>query len=138
MDKKKAKNMRETITLYREGAALVTTKEGGIAEKEYEVVEDREDNGDRVITLKRIDRSATVSKVKTLAAAIAKGLGDPRSRTLKGLLQDLLIEYWDEDIDSMYERVVVKGEPVKAREGCFKILIGDGRRKDAGEIMIRE
>jgi len=42
----------------------------------------------------------------------------------------------DKDVATMHKKVVLGKAPVKHREGCFKIIIGDGRRKNHHEIQL--
>ena len=46
-------------------------------------------------------------------------------------------EEWPESIQDIYDKLR-SGMPAKAKEGCFKLVIGDGRAKDSREIMLRD
>lgn len=65
-------------------------------------------------------------------------LGEPTSRTLKKLLSDVFFDYFPEAIERLYNKIVEKGVRVKEKEGCLKLVIGDGRCKDSEEIMFRD
>jgi len=57
---------------------------------------------------------------------------------VREILFDVLKAYEDKEVDRLYRYVVELDEPVKPREGCYKVIVGDGRRKDSFHIMMRE
>ena len=106
-------------------------------DKEYAIVSDLiNDNGERVIILKEKDLTGFYDKISELVNLIMASLGET-SPVLKGLLNDYFHEHREKTIENII-RKLNKGASVKAKEGCFKIIIGDGRRKNSEEIMLRE
>lgn len=106
-------------------------------DKEYTIVSDSvNDNGERVIILKERDLGAFYKKIDELVDLIMTSLGET-SPVLKGILLDHFHEYKEKTIDSITKKLK-KGASVKAKEGCFKIIIGDGRRKNSEHIMLRQ
>lgn len=128
---------KEALTLYKEGFALMKREAGAHIDKEYEIVSDKTEEGTRTLVLKEKDTAEMQKRVRVLVDVIMKGLGET-SKTLEKLLYDTLIDYWDESIERIYNKIVLKKEPVKARAGCFAIIIGDGRKKNAERIDLRE
>jgi hypothetical protein len=130
------KRLKENISFYHGNLAMAGLREGEIPRHEYDVVSDKMEEGVRTIQLKERDRAAFFDKCKKLADAIAEKIGEGESKTFKALLFDALKHYWDTDIDRIYDSVVSGKTPVKARKGCFAIIIGDGRRKSADIIQL--
>ena len=92
----------------------------------------------RVISLSPLDTKPIEEKVRLVTEGILEALGEIDSKTMRTLLTDQLKSYWDDDIEDMYTKVVVKKEKVKTRPGCFRIIIGDGRKKGHGEIQLTD
>ncbi len=92
--------------------------------------------GERTIVLKKQDRKNIDKKREEVIEGLLKGLKE-KSKALRGLLDDVLQDTWDENIENLYERVIVKKQKVSIGDGCFKLSIGDGRRKNSTEIMLR-
>lgn len=93
--------------------------------------------GERTIILKKQDRKNIDKKRKEVIEGILNGLKEKASKALRGLLDDVLQDTWDENIENLHERVIVKKQKVSIGDGCFKISIGDGRRKNSTELMLR-
>lgn len=132
------KRIKENLSIYKGFVLSGSGREGEIPKHEYEIMEDKTEEGVRTLVLKEKDLTEHLSKVKELADTIAEKIGESDSKAMKALLFDALKHYWDEDIEQMYKRVVLseKPPPVKARKGCFEIIIGDGRRKNADIIKL--
>ena len=128
---------KESISLYRQGYAYMGKRPDGHIEKEYDIVQDETVGGVRTIVLKERDLVPRLEKVRTLANMIAERIGEGSSRVVKELLFDALKDYEDKPFDRLY-RQVSKDEPIKSKEGCFKIIVGDGRKKNSTHIMLRE
>jgi len=127
----------ETFSLYKEGRAFSAKKEGRHLIGDYDIVSDATDaEGNRIITLKPHDLSGHLKNLDKLVDLLSKKL-DPDSKLFPKLLRDTLVDYSEKDIERMLNKVEKKKEKVSAQEGCFKIYIGDGRRKKSEEIMIR-
>lgn len=129
---------KESISLYRQGYAFMGKDPEGHIVMEYDIVRDDTVEGVRTIVLKERDLKPLHDRVRELAGVITERIGESGSKVVRNLLFDALRDYEPRLIDKLYQRIVVKGEPVKPREGCFKIIVGDGRRKDSTHIMLRE
>jgi len=103
----------------------------------YKIVSDKTKGSKRILILELQDRKEIERKKREIIETIAKATKD-NSETFKALLDDALSDYIDSAILEMHARVVKKKQPVKVKEGCFKIVVGDGRKKNHGEIMLRE
>jgi hypothetical protein len=90
----------------------------------------------RTIVLKEKGIEEYKDKVDEIVALMMKKMGET-SKTVEGLLKDALIDYQPKYLDKLL-KMLQKGEPVKVKEGCFKVIIGDGRRKNSEQIMLRE
>ena len=129
---------KESITFYRDGSAMMGKHPGTHIDKEYDVVQDQTDEtGVRTIVLQERDLAPLRRKARKLADAIAAKLGEGDSTTVKGLLYDVFTDYHEKTMDKLL-RMIAAGKPVKVREGCFKVVIGDGRKRNSGVIMLRE
>ena len=129
---------KESITFYRDGSAMMGKLPGTHIDKEYDVVQDQTDGvGIRTIVLREKDLAPVREKARKLADVIAAKIGESGSATVKDLLFDVFRDYDEKTIDKLLKSIAA-GQPVKVREGCFKVVIGDGRRKDRDEIMLRE
>ncbi len=106
-------------------------------DRHYKIVSDRSKGKKRTLVLELQDRKEMERKKREIIETIAKATKD-NSETFKALLNDALSDYIDSAISEMHARVVEKKQPVKVQEGCFKIVVGDGRKKNHGEIMLRE
>lgn len=104
---------------------------------EYKVVSDETKEGVRTLILQEKDRTSQKEKARKLSNLLAERLGEGESTTIKELLYDLFKDYYEKELDGLLKKVE-KGEPVKASEGCFKIIIGDGRTKRSEHIMLRD
>lgn len=127
---------RESISLFKGYAYLGRGRDPHIA-KEYDIVQDVTAEGVRTIVLRERDLTAYRAKVDEAVDLLLERLDEADSRTTRGLLRDVLGDYEERRLDEII-RKARSGWPVKVREGCFKILIGDGRRKSGIEIMLRE
>jgi len=131
------KRIKETISIHRSG--LTFTRKGDTSAHisgEYSSAQEVREDGTRIITLTPLDTQTTKDRIKAITETILEALGEEDSKAMRGLLLDHLREYWDDIIEDMYKKVVLNREEVKLREGCFKIIIGDGRRKDHNEIQL--
>ena len=99
---------------------------------------EKSDDGTLTIVLKPRDMKEIKRKLNKLVNTLAVKLNEPDSKVVKGILKDKLSEFWDEDVEELYNKVVVENQSVKAKEGCFKIIIGDQRRKNSDAIMLRD
>lgn len=98
-------------------------------------------DGTRTIVIKKIsqEEDAKFKKMKDeLIKVIAEQNGEEASKSFKKLLEDVFSDNWRAHIVELHRMVVVDKQPAKVREGCFKIVIGDGRKKSSKEIMIRD
>jgi hypothetical protein len=129
---------KESISLYKQGYAFMGKDPVGHIVAEYDIIRDETVEGIRTIVLKERDLKPFYRRVRELADAIAERIGEGESKVVKDLLFDALHDYESRLIDKIYRRVVVRGEPVKPQEGCFKIIVGDGRRRNSVHIMLRE
>ena len=130
---------KETITFYRKGFALAKTREEGNITGDYDVLENTIDkDGIRTIKLKPQDKSQHIANVKELVSAMLEKMGEEESKAFRDLLEDTLVDYEAEEVERMLKKVKGEDKPVKARKGCFQVIIGDGRRKDAEIIQLRE
>jgi hypothetical protein len=112
------------------------------AEVEYSILEDsRTIDGVRVIKLKETYITERERKLKEIIDTVAKNIGESESKVFKAILKDAIIvrlaviDEWNETIDDLYDRVVIKKEKVKASPGCYSIIIGDGRTNKAETII---
>lgn len=130
--------MKENITICYGGAVFAGKREGGHITGEYTMVSDNvAEDGTRTIVLKTVDQTEHIQHAKELTELIAEKLGESESKLMRGLLYDTLIDYRDEVIISMIKDIKGKNKPVRAREGCFRIHIGDGRRHNSHCLELR-
>ncbi len=137
MGTSKAKD-KESITFYDKGFALAGKAGSTHTNKEYSILRDETVEGVRTIVLKTVDESKKKKKVKELTKALAAAVGEEDSKVFRALIKDVLNDYWDDTLDKLYNMVIKDQMPVKAAEGCFKLIIGDGRKSSSEEIMLRE
>lgn len=130
--------VKEHISFYRRGVAYAAKREGGHITGDYDILKDETIEGTRTIVLKERDRKEFIQKVKELSKTLAEKLGEGESKTFIKILEDVFIDYEDEHLYKLHERVVQGKEPVKTREGCFRIIIGDGRKTSSAIIDIRD
>lgn len=128
----------ETITLYKERKEALASTRVGHVEKEFNLISDEVgEDGVRVIRMKPKDLTE-LNKIKNeVVDAIAKKVGD-EGKVFKKILLDTLGDYNESSIRRIHSKVVLGKVPVKASPGCFEIIIGDGRKKTADIIRIRE
>ena len=112
-------------------------------EENHILVSDRMDThtGIRTISIKQVsneEKAKFQALKKELINVLAEKSGEAGSPSFKKILDDVLSDNWHAHIRDLYRMVVKEGKSVKVKEGCFKIVIGDGRRKSSKEIMIRE
>jgi len=126
----------EHISLYLGRKALIAK---GVSRhiSEFDVVSDQTgDDGTRTIVIKPADKTEHLKRCKELAGKMVERLGEGENKLLRAMLYDTLRDYKDSDVEDMYKKVVLGEAPVKHREGCFKIIIGDGRRRGHHEIQL--
>ena len=128
---------KETITLHRNKTALTGKPPSTHIEKEYNVLKDETLEGMRTIVLQEKDLSIQHEKARKLADTIAEEVGEGKSKAFKGMLFDIFRDYYEKTIDKLL-KMIERGESVKVKEGCFKVIIGDGRKNSSEEIMLRE
>ena len=127
---------KHSVTFYRNSTALMGKRPDGHVDKEYTVLKDETFAGTRTIVLQERDPEPFLEKVKSAADMIAERIGEGQSKTMRNLLVDVLTDYDEKSLDRVLRRLA-RGDKVSTREGCFKILVGDGRRRNCEEIMIR-
>lgn len=129
---------KENMSFYKNEVLTTKGRSSHIA-NEYLIESDTtEEDGTRVIRLKPKDKTEFLAKARELANAIAERIGEGKSKLFKNMLFDLLKEYEEKSLHRIYKRVMAGKEPVRAEEGCFKIIIGDGRRRNHDEIQLVE
>ena len=128
---------KESISLYKDRALLGKGRSPHI-DKEYEILEDKQEGDVRTIILKEKDLKPYWERVQKLVDIMADKLGEGESKAFKGLLFDALKDFEEKPFDKLYRQVVEGERPVKVREGCFKLIVGDGRKGDSWHIMLRE
>ena len=130
----------EQIVLADTGVAVGSRDKTGVfrhSTEDYVVLSDDYDTeGNRIIKLARRDMSGYNSQIKEIVRMVSNQLGEV-GKPFKQLLTDVLKEEWPESIQDIYDKLR-SGMPAKAKEGCFKLVIGDGRAKDSREIMLRD
>jgi len=129
--------IKEDFSVYRDGTVYQSKGRSDHIAKEYTLVRDETYQGHRVIELQEKDLTTLQEKAKRLANLIADKIGEGKSKTVKDILFDVLKDYFEKSLDQLLKKIE-KGEPVRAKEGCFKIVIGDGRTKKSDHIMLRE
>ena len=106
---------------------------------EYDIVSDVTSEDDiRTIVIKPSDKTEHLRLCAELANKLVEKLGEGENKLLRTMLLDTLRDYKDKDIQDMHKKVVLGKAPVKYREGCFKIIIGDGRKANHHAIMLIE
>ena len=132
------KNPKENMSFYGDKKAIATV---GISKHlhEYDIVSEKtDDDGTRTIIIKPTDKTEFLRLVNELADKMVEKLGEGENKLLRKMLYDTLRDYEDKEIVKMHRKVVLGEMPVKYKEGCFKLIIGDGRRKNSHEIMLIE
>jgi len=127
---------KESMSFYSDGKVFAKKREHGNISGEYELLNDAVENNVRTITLKLCDKAEHLTRVKELAKLMCEKMGE-QGRAFKQLLEDTLIDYKDEEVIRMLGKVKDE-EPVKARKGCFQVIIGDGRKLDSEVIQLRD
>lgn len=126
----------ENLSLYRKGEALAAKREGGHITGEYKIEQDAVDkDGTRTIVLKPVDKTEFLKRVKELAGLLAEKMGEPKTGMFAKLVEDALIDVKDEDVERMLKRVG-EGEKV-SRAHCFRLYVGDGRKKNCDLLELR-
>ena len=130
---------KEVIRITQKGTAYSNVEAERHSIADYIVEKDKiGKDGKRVLVLAPRPMGDITQKKKEIVQVILKKLGESRSGMLKKLLTDVFADYFPESIERLYEKIVLKCEKVKEKEGCYKLVIGDGRRKDSEEIMLRD
>ena len=146
---------QQKITLTKGNLALVRkmerSGEWGHIQKECEVVRDVVavtaacddldwrgiEKGDRIIILRERDMTAYKKKITHVTNLLMKAIGS-KDATLRGYLRDTIGEYLPKELEIIRSKIEDDGEVVKPKEGCFKLVIGDGRKKGHYEIPMRD
>lgn len=129
--------MDENMSFKGKHKKVFTTKGTSRHINEYDIVSDIVDrDGVRTIVIKPSDKTEHLRLCNELADKMVIRLGEGQNKLLRKMLFDTLRDYGDEDVKDMHKQVVLGEAPVKHREGCFKLIIGDGRRKNHHEIML--
>ncbi len=126
----------ENLSFYRNKKAMGTK---GVSRhiNEYDIASDvTNEEGVRTIVMKPADKTEHLKLCDELANKMVEKLGGGDNKLLRTMLFDTLRDYGEKDVKSMHKMVVLGKAPVKHREGCFKIVIGDGRKKSSHEIML--
>ena len=132
------KRVKESISFYRSGVAYAAKEEGGHLTGQYDIQRDEvAEDGTRTIVLKPHDLTEFNAKLERLVELLMVQLKESKSSMGAKILKDTLIDYEEEDIDRMLKKMEGGKDKVTAQEGCFKIYIGDGRKKGSEEIMLR-
>lgn len=129
---------KETIHITEKGTAYSQLEGERHSNADYVVVSDvMGEDGQRTVVFAPHPED-TSQKREEIVKAILKSLGESRSKSMRKLLNDVFADYFPEAINRIYEKVVLGKLPVKAKEGCFKLIVGDGRSKEHEEIMLRD
>lgn len=135
----KRTTVKERLMIQSDGHVI--HKKGAVSEhvdSEWDICSDTIDAlGRRHLILEEKDLSPYYTKVDKAVELILQKLGEGESKTTKGLLQDVLRDYTEKAVDDVIKKLE-QGKPAKIREGCYKLLIGDGRRRNSIELMLRE
>ena len=130
---------KEIIRITKKDTAYSQLEDERHSARDYIVEKDEiGKEGKRVLVLAPRPMEDIIQKRKEVVQTILKKLGESRSKTLKKLLTDVFSDYFPESIERLHDSIVAKDKPVKQVEGCFKLIVGDGRRKDSEEIMLRD
>ena len=130
------RRLKESINLYKDVAMVQKPPSEHCIE--YEILDDTTDTeGRRTIIIKPRDMAIYRQKVEEIIGLLTKQMEEQDNKIVQGLLRDVLGDYWEENLDKVLKKLKT-GEPVKVKEGCFKLIIGDGRRKNHEEIILRE
>ena len=118
---------------------MASTREGHIKE-EYDLLRDESGpDGTRTIILKKKDLPEIQRMRDELVEKLCEKLGEPKeSKMIRKIILDALKDYNLTSLKRIYNKVVLGEVPVKARPGCFEIIIGDGRKKNSDIIQLRE
>ncbi len=129
---------KENMSFYPKGKVFSAKGRGTHITNEYQLIGDEVSvDGNRIIKLKLIDQTEHLQHCSDLANKLVVQLGEPVSSLLRTVIYDSLRDFLETDILDMLKQIG-KGEQVKKREGCFKLIIGDGRKKRHHEIMLSE
>lgn len=128
--------VKENISVYADKKVYTNIGESKHV-NEYDLLSDTiDDEGTRTIIIKKVDKSEHLSRCKELAGLLVEKLGEGDNKLLNTMLYDTLRDYEEKDVIRMISDITKKGEPVKHREGCFKITVGDARKRNHHEIML--
>jgi len=126
----------ENFSIFRGGKILGTKGESRHI-KDFDIVSDKTDEvGVRTLVFKPSDVAERLKLCKELANEIVVALGEGDNKLLRRMISDHLRDYDEKDIKEMHKLVMGGGVPIKTRESCFKIIIGDGRRRGHHEIQL--
>jgi len=131
--------MPETISFYPGRKEALASKSGTHISAEYDILEDSEqESGERVIRLKKKDLTEETKNRKELVVLLCGKLKESTEGLFAKLLEDTLLDYRRSDVDSMI-RDIKKGKSVsKAPTHCFRLHIGDGRKKRSHTLSLRD
>jgi len=122
---------KETLEITQSGKVESMHNENGEIVMEYEIVSDETDSsGERTIKIKPSPRDAEVKRKRNeLVNTLLQRLGEKDSKAFSALLENAIRQYGYNIVEELHKRVVAQQQPVKAKKGCFELVIGKGRGK---------
>lgn len=92
-------------------------------------------NRDAVVFIRQLNDTFHKVNLQEMVVQLAEVLAEYVSA--KKLIKDVLDNVEPDELEDLYERVIVKKGKVKEEEGCYKLLIG-GKRGSPFELMLRD
>lgn len=131
----------ESITLYpgEKEALLSKGYAARHVNEEYDIVSDETtQGGERTITLKKRDLTQETDDKKRLVSMICKKIGETPNGMFSKLLYDAIIDYPYAHIRKLIKAIEI-GKPISAKPThCFRLHVGDGRKKGSFTIALRD
>ena len=128
----------ETMTLYKARKEALASTHMGHVEKEFDLLTDEiGEDGIRTIRLKPKDLTEIQKMQVELVDKLMEKMGET-GNMLREILLDTVKDYHATAIKRMYQKVVLGEAPVRRGKGYYYISIGDGRKKGADILRIRE
>ena len=120
---------KETLEITQSGKAVSMQNEDGEIKTEYEIISDEtNDVGERTIKIKPSSRNTEIKRKRNeLVDILLQKLGESDSKAFSMLLENTIKQYGYDVIEELHMRVVAQQQPVKAKKGCFELVIGKGR-----------